>query len=1098
MRLGAAAVGRPRATIAVWAIATLVLVLEGLSFGDRIAPSSLNVPGSSSAHAQQLADRYFGTEASVPVLLQGPRSQVDEQGRRLVAALRKDSSQRVLSPWDGGQLIPELRPRKDAALVLVVAQTTDTFSSQAGREVRRTVKQTISRPVRASVSGFSVVGSDLKDASLAAAHDAERLAIPVLLLVLLLVFRSPIAALIPAVFGIAAVESGYGAVSLLARIHPISDVATTLTSMMGLALGIDYSLLLVSRFREELAAGHAPAQAALVAQRTAGRTVLFAGVTLIIAMLAAIALSPGDFLFSAAASVATVAVVSMAGSFLAAPAMLTAVGHRIDRWRIGGVPKPGGSWAALARGVQRRPVLWGGLALLPLLTLSVPGLGLDTGPPDVRALPVSSQARQDAQRVADVLGSGWATPFEVYLVDPSGPITTKPRLQAMAGWQAKVARWPGVDTVIGPGAIATKQPSLLQADRTVAATQRRLARSRKDAAKLSAGLARAGNGVQQLRGGLRAARTAADRLSSGADSGQAGARRLAAALKAARDGARQLTAGVSQAAGGAEKIDIALGQASTGAGALSRGIDKSAAGAGKLRRGAGQLADGLRRGGHDLGALNTAAGQATDDVQALTAALNAMSVGKADPRYRAAAQAAGKLSAFLTGNDPRTGQRIDPAYPGLTAALTDARSQLEQASAAAATLSTGAGQLRRGLLKLRAGTRTLRTGLLKLHDATSQLRQGLKQLSTRGTDLPKGLDQLVAGADKLADGLAGLQNGNQKLADGLQDGSDRTATLQTRLDGASRRTADAGTNPAGSAQLDELRDRSPRLLDSGYFVLAALDGSKPGPRTQAGFAVNLQGGGQAARITVIPKGGANDPVTRRLNDQLNAAMPALAKSTHAQAATAGVAAQVTDYQRALGGRLPWLIAALSLVTTLVLIILLRAIVLPIISVTLNLLTVGASFGVVALCFNGHPPLMGGPGWADILSLLATFTIIFALSLDYQVFILTRMRESWLTYRQLEPAVTHAIDSTGRVVTGAAAIMGAVFIAFTTADLTIVTQTGVGLATAVLIDATLVRLVLLPAVMSLAGPATFWLPGWLDRRLPDLDLEGHNGPAAAPA
>jgi RND superfamily putative drug exporter len=140
---------------------------------------------------------------------------------------------RVLSPWVGGQLVPELRPRKDAALVLVVAQTSDTFAGSIGKDVHRVVDANVQRPVRASVSGFSAIGGDLKDASLQAAHDAERLAIPVLLLVLLLVFRSPIAAFVPALFGIAAVESGYGAVGLLAELHPITDVATALTSMMG-------------------------------------------------------------------------------------------------------------------------------------------------------------------------------------------------------------------------------------------------------------------------------------------------------------------------------------------------------------------------------------------------------------------------------------------------------------------------------------------------------------------------------------------------------------------------------------------------------------------------------------------------------------------------------------------------------------------------------------------------------------------------------------------------------------------------------------------------------------------------------------------------
>lgn len=741
MRWAAAAVRHRCLTLAVWVVLTLILAVQGLSFGERITPSSLDVPGTSSARAQAVADRYFGTEASIPVVLEGPRAELDEQGPELATALRANGGLRVLSPWDGGRLVPELRPRGGAALVLVAGQTRNTFASGIGKDVRTVVRARVQSPVRASMSGFSVIGGELKDASLSAAHDAERLAIPLLALILLLVFRSPIAALVPAIFGIAAVESGYGAVGLLGELRPISDVATALTSMMGLALGVDYSLLLVSRFREELSRGLAPVDAATAAQRTAGRTVLFAGVTLLVAMLAAILLTPGDFLFSAAASVATVAIISMAGAFLAVPALLALLGTNLDRWRIGQAPREGGRWAALAEGVQRRPLLWGGAALAPLVALSLPALTLDTGPLDARALPASSVARAEAQRVASTMGPGWAAPFEVYIATRSGPVTTEARLHAMARWQADIARWPEVAAVIGPGDTTTGQPAPLRDKRR-----------------------RTGGGV----------------------------------------------------------------------------------------------------------------------------------------------------------DDPR-----------------------------------------------------------------------------------------------------------------------------------------------------------------------------------AKFAVSHESGGQAARITVVPTTGPNDAPTRQLDERLNADMDDLSRATDARAGTAGIAAHLTDHQETLGGRLPWLIAALSGVTFLVLVVLLRAIVLPLISVALNLLTVGASFGAVALCFDGDPPLLGGPGWADTLSLLGTFTIVFALSLDYQVFILTRIRESWLSHRQLRPAITHAIDRTGRVVTGAAAIMGGVFVAFSAAELTTIKQTGVGLATAVLIDATLVRLILLPAATSLVGPATFWLPKWLDRLLPEFNLDGPTKAGTSP-
>jgi RND superfamily putative drug exporter len=1097
MTFGAFAVARPKLTIGLWAAVTLVLAVQGLSFAARISPSSIGVPGTSSERAQQVAARYFGIEASIPVLLQGPRADLDRQGRRLVRELRVHRDYRVLSPWDRGATIPELRPRKDAALVLVVAKTDNSFAGTTGHAVRRQVDAEVRSPIRASVTGFSTVGGDLKDASLSATHDAELVAIPVLLIVLLLVFRSPIAALIPGVFGLAAVESGYGAVGLIATVHPITDVATALTSMMGLALGVDYSLLLVSRFREELAHGAEPLSAARTAQGSAGRTVIFAGVTLVIAMGAAILLSPGDFLLSAAVSVAVVAVISMGGAFLVVPAILGLLGHRVDKWRIGGIPRDNSNWANMARFVQRRPLVLGGLALLPLLALSVPAWGLDTGPPDVRTLPKDAQARIDSQRTIDVLGPGWGAPFEVFVTDPAGPVTTATRLRAMERWQRRIARLPDVQTVIGPGAITSREPGLLDARRSVDRTQRALKSSRGQARRLSGGLARARGGVASLRGGLRDARTASDQLGSGAGQGGDGAAKLAAALTRARGGARQLRAGIVRARDGATKLSAALGRAQAGSRALTTGIGKARNGARRLASGSGRLAAGLRSGQRDLTKLTSAATDAQAETAALLNALSTMTLGRADPRYRAALEAAGKLSAFATGKDPRNGQQLDPAYPGLSAALQQATGQLGQAVDAATKLQAGADQLQAGLRKLKDGSGSLTSGLGKLDAGAGQLEDGLGRITAQTGSLPSGLGQLAAGADKLSAGLTRLEHGNQQLAAGLANGTARSAKLQTGLAQARTRTAKAANQGSGQdQQLKELQDRSPRLLDSGYFVLAALDGAGPGARTQAGYSVNLQGGGQAARITIIPRYGINTPQTTALNQKLKDELPALERSTHANADLGGVAAQITDYQRILGARLPILILALSLVTLLVLVLILRALVLPLISVVLNLLTVGASFGMVALLFQGHHPTLGGPGWADVLSLLGTFTIVFGLSLDYQVFILTRMREAFTHGGDLGEAITFAIDRTGRVVTGAAAIMGGVFIAFTTTDLTIIKQSGVGLASAVIIDATLVRMVLLPAAMRLAGRSTFWLPAWLDRILPEFDVDGAAHPPAA--
>ena len=159
--------------------------------------------------------------------------------------------------------------------------------------------------------------------------------------------------------------------------------------------------------------------------------------------------------------------------------------------------------------------------------------------------------------------------------------------------------------------------------------------------------------------------------------------------------------------------------------------------------------------------------------------------------------------------------------------------------------------------------------------------------------------------------------------------------------------------------------------------------------------------------------------------------------------------------------MPLIILAICLVTYLALVPILRSVVLPAIAVALNMLTVAAAFGVLTLLFVGDNPPMGGAGKLDVVTVTGIFVITFALSIDYQVFLLTRMREEYVRTQSHTEAVEFGIAKTAKIVTGAAAIMVAVFIAFALSSFSLIQQLGIGLATAVLIDATIVRLGLLP-------------------------------------
>ena len=178
---------------------------------------------------------------------------------------------------------------------------------------------------------------------------------------------------------------------------------------------------------------------------------------------------------------------------------------------------------------------------------------------------------------------------------------------------------------------------------------------------------------------------------------------------------------------------------------------------------------------------------------------------------------------------------------------------------------------------------------------------------------------------------------------------------------------------------------------------------------------------------------------------------------------------------------------------LLLMIVFRSILVPLKAALLNLLSIGAAYGVVVAVFQWGwgRSLIGLDEAVPIASFvpMMMFAILFGLSMDYEVFILSRIREEHLAGRSNNDSVVTGLGATAKVITAAALIMVSVFVGFVMSPDPIVKMMGIGLATAVAIDATVVRMVLLPATMALVGEPNWWLPRWLDRVLPHLDVEG---------
>ncbi len=206
----------------------------------------------------------------------------------------------------------------------------------------------------------------------------------------------------------------------------------------------------------------------------------------------------------------------------------------------------------------------------------------------------------------------------------------------------------------------------------------------------------------------------------------------------------------------------------------------------------------------------------------------------------------------------------------------------------------------------------------------------------------------------------------------------------------------------------------------------------------------------------------------------------------------GLTATFIDLSERVTNALPWFIGAVVLLSFLLLMVVFRSVLVPLKAAVMNLLSIGASYGVIVAIFQWGwgRSLLGIENPVPIVSFvpMMMFAVLFGLSMDYEVFLLSRIREEYLKTRNNVESVVTGISTTARVITSAAVIMIAVFLSFVALPDPIAKMFGIGLATAVLIDATVVRVVLVPATMVLIGDANWWLPRWLDRILPKMHLE----------
>jgi RND superfamily putative drug exporter len=255
--------------------------------------------------------------------------------------------------------------------------------------------------------------------------------------------------------------------------------------------------------------------------------------------------------------------------------------------------------------------------------------------------------------------------------------------------------------------------------------------------------------------------------------------------------------------------------------------------------------------------------------------------------------------------------------------------------------------------------------------------------------------------------------------------------------------------------------------------------------------------GDTALITVYAASSPQDEATtdllNRIRDDI---VPATTAGTPVTVYVGGSTAIFADFGQVLTSKLPLFFGVVVLISCLLLMMVFRSILVPIKAAVMNLLSIGAAFGIIVAVFQwgwGADLLGIKPGPIESFLPVMLFAILFGLSMDYEVFLVSRIHEEWIKTRDNTLAVTRGLASTGRVITAAALIMFVVFGSFVLGGERVIQLFGIGLAAAVLVDATVIRSLLVPSLMQLFGRANWWLPGWLDRILPNLSVEG--GPTA---
>jgi RND superfamily putative drug exporter len=421
-RLGTFTVRRRRIVLGGSVLFFVLAVFFGGPVAESLTSGGFDDPSAESTRVgETVADRFGADDPDVVLLVTVPAgASVDDAGVAAAGtALTEELAAEpgvsdVASYWSLGNVPPLRSGDSRQAIVLASLRGDDDEVDERIEELSPEYTRD-GDTITVAVGGFAEVFRQVGTQIESDLTKAELIALPITLILLVLVFGSVVAAGLPLGVGALAVVGTFLILRIIASITDVSIFALNLTTAMGLGLAIDYSLFIVSRYREELRRGLEPHAAVVRTVETAGKTVAFSALTVAVS-LAALLVFPLAFLRSFAYAGIAVALVAAAGAVVTLPALLAALGRRVDKWVLWHhEPKPVGEgpWHRVATTVMRRPVPVAAAVIVVLLALGLPFLHIEFGLPDDRVLPESASSRQVHEDVRENFSSNEALPLQV-------------------------------------------------------------------------------------------------------------------------------------------------------------------------------------------------------------------------------------------------------------------------------------------------------------------------------------------------------------------------------------------------------------------------------------------------------------------------------------------------------------------------------------------------------------------------------------------------------------------------------------------------------------------------------------------------------------